>query len=36
MNIEGNERILTAWALFSMFVFLLMFIDGKILPLLGW
>lgn len=36
MNIKGNEEILTAWALFAMFVFLLMFIDGRILPLLGW
>lgn len=36
MNIKDNERILTAWFLFTMFIFLLMFIEARILPLLGW
>lgn len=36
MNIKGNEEFLMAWFLFTMFIFLLMFIDARILPLLGW
>lgn len=36
MNIKGNEKFLIAWSLFTMFIFLLMFIDAKILPLLSW
>ena len=34
MNIEGNERILKVWALFIMYLFLIMFIDARILPMI--
>ena len=34
MNIKGNERILTVWALFIMYIFLIMFVDARILPMI--
>lgn len=34
MNIKGNERILKVWALFVIYLFLIMFIDARILPMI--
>lgn len=34
MNIKGNEEYLKVWALFINFIFLMMFVDARILPIM--